>query len=89
MQTAFFFVFRSSVCIVSVQNRTYLYVALPIFVFVKMNALFMVVDICFFMKMKNEVTLVTYMRKAYVCGDVQEQASKDTTRTKETTPTLT
>ena len=45
MQTAIFFVFLSSVSIVSVQNRTYLYVALPIFVFVKMNALFMVVDI--------------------------------------------
>ena len=58
MQTAIFFVFRSSVCIVSVQNITYLYVALNIFVFVKMNALFTFVDICFFMKMKNEVTLL-------------------------------
>ena len=29
------------------------------------------------------------MRKAYVCGDVQKQARKDTTTTKETTATLT
>ena len=40
-----FLYFSPRVALYPVQKRAYLYVALPIFFFVKMNALFMVVDI--------------------------------------------
>ena len=76
------------------QNRAYLYDALPIFFFMKMKTLFMVVDIFFFRKMKNEVTLFmdVELKKVFFCivrEVISSDACIDTRRTKETRETLT
>ena len=89
-----FFIFLPSVCIVTVQNRAYVYVALHIFFFMKMKTLFMVVDIFFFRKMKNEVTLFldVELKKVFFCivrEVISSDACIDTRRTKETRETLT